>query len=100
MPDSGIVRSWNSDEGWGVVDVADVDDGIWVHFSSIEGRPFGFLNVGEPVTVDWEPVEHSPYPAQATRVIVATNDEPADDQASSNALNSILTIEWDADGKE
>ncbi|WP_152427117.1 cold-shock protein [Curtobacterium flaccumfaciens] len=97
MSDNGIVRIWKPDEGWGVVDVDQIDGGIWVHFSAIEGRDFGVLAIGETVAVDWEDVEHPPYAAQATRVTTAGYVESSRSDSDSGILNSHLTIEWDKD---
>ncbi|GGL88858.1 hypothetical protein GCM10009706_29430 [Curtobacterium citreum] len=95
MPVPGVVRSWDGDEGWGVVDVDEVDGGVWVHFSAIEGRTFGYLAVGEPVGVEWEMTPHPPYQAQATRVLVDESEGLPAGAAASGVLNSQLTIEWD-----
>ncbi|WP_082517982.1 cold-shock protein [Curtobacterium sp. Leaf183] len=100
MSEPGVVCSWNADEGWGVIDVANVDGGVWAHFSTIEGRSFGVLNVGESVFVEWDDVKHGSCSAQATRVLVDGNEGPVDVQAGSGVLNSILTIKWDADQKD
>jgi CspA family cold shock protein len=32
----GVVREWNAEEGWGVVDSDETPGGCWVHFSHIE----------------------------------------------------------------
>jgi CspA family cold shock protein len=99
MPTSGIVRDWNADEGWGVVDVDDIRGGIWVHFSAIDGRSFGYLTPGESVTVEWEEISHPPFPVQATRVIPEGKAGSATAGSNTGVLNSHLTIEWDEDRK-
>jgi cold shock CspA family protein len=97
MSAAGTVRSWNPGEGWGVVDVDQVDGGVWVHFSAIEGRPSGHLDVGESVLVDWEAVSHPPCAAQATRVIVDGSGSSTHEEPRPGAMHSTLTFEWDAD---
>ncbi len=45
----GIVRSWDADEGWGVIDAAEVPGGSWTHYSSIEMIGYKELRAGQPV---------------------------------------------------
>lgn len=96
----GTVRNWNVDDGWGVVDVDAVDGGVWVHFSAIEGRPSGYLVVGEPVTVEWQDIPHPPCVAEATRAVVDGPHTPLVAEPGDGVLNSVLTIRWDADRSE
>ncbi|MCW2765284.1 MAG: hypothetical protein JWO11_1243 [Nocardioides sp.] len=36
MAATGRVRSWNAEEGWGVIDCDETPGGCWFHFSAIE----------------------------------------------------------------
>ncbi len=38
---SGVVRWFNADEGWGVIDAPEVPGGCFVHFSFIDGTATG-----------------------------------------------------------
>ncbi|ROO52320.1 hypothetical protein EDC02_7242 [Micromonospora sp. Llam0] len=33
----GVIRSWNVDEGWGVIDSAETPGDCWAHFSAAAG---------------------------------------------------------------
>jgi len=35
MSETGTVREYDADEGWGVIDAPSVPGGCWVHFSAI-----------------------------------------------------------------
>jgi CspA family cold shock protein len=38
--DDGVVRFWQDEEGWGVVDCPSTPGGCWTHFSVIEAEGF------------------------------------------------------------
>jgi cold shock CspA family protein len=66
----GTVKSFNDEEGWGVLasDEGPVD--MWVHFSHVEGRGYRELRAGQHVDVDWEqyPPGRDRYVYRARRV--------------------------------
>jgi len=47
---TATVKSWNDEEGWGVLVSSEVNGEIWAHFSSIEGAGYGELVPGQKVT--------------------------------------------------
>jgi CspA family cold shock protein len=47
----GIVRWWDGEEGWGVVDGPEVPGGCFVHFSNIVGTGYRVLTEGQRVTM-------------------------------------------------
>jgi len=49
MASVGSVRSFNADEGWGVIDGPDVPGGCWVHFSAIAADGYRQLWAGQRV---------------------------------------------------
>lgn len=60
-----VVREWNEDEGWGVVDSPETPGGCWAHFSAIETpriersdshEPYEYavLRPNETVELVWE----------------------------------------------
>jgi CspA family cold shock protein len=51
---SGVVRWYNSDEGWGVIDAPEVPDGCFVHFSNIEVDGYRQLADGQHVRFTYE----------------------------------------------
>ncbi len=51
---SGVVREFAPDEGWGVIDAAEVPGGCFVHFSSIEMDGYRALAAGQRVRFRFE----------------------------------------------
>ncbi|GAA2509787.1 cold-shock protein [Winogradskya humida] len=49
MVSVGTVRSWNADEGWGVLDGPGVPGGCWVHFSAVAAPGYRELETGRTV---------------------------------------------------
>lgn len=50
----GTVKTWNEDEGWGVLVSHDVPGDVWVHFGHIEGFPdVSSLDAGAAVEFDF-----------------------------------------------
>jgi len=50
----GVVRFWNSEDGWGVIDCAQIPGGCWVHFSEVEVEGFRKFTPGRHVTFEWQ----------------------------------------------
>ncbi len=55
----GTVKSWDEDEGWGVLSSPDVLGEVFAHFSHIVADGYRALDAGERVRFEWEP-----YPGQ------------------------------------
>jgi cold shock protein len=53
-PISGVVRSYDAEEGWGVIDAPETPGGCFVHFSGIMGSGSRNLNEGERVSFAFE----------------------------------------------
>ncbi|WP_045821572.1 cold-shock protein [Williamsia herbipolensis] len=67
----GTVRSWNADEGWGVLDAPEAPGGAWVHFSEIRGMTgFRVLEVGARVEFAWEAARQDGFDYRAEDVDV------------------------------
>ncbi len=66
----GTVKSWDEDEGWGVVISPDVPGEVFAHFSNIVGDGYRALDAGEPVRFEWEayPPGQDGYFFRATQV--------------------------------
>lgn len=73
MTTTGVVRSWDVGEGWGVIDAAETPGGCWADFSSLIG--FGDLQPGEAVTFAYEAGQQDGYDFRATQV-QPTSREP------------------------
>jgi CspA family cold shock protein len=50
----GTVKSWDEDEGWGVLTSPDVPGEIFAHFSCIVGDGYRALSAGERVRFECE----------------------------------------------
>ena len=46
---AGVVKWFDADEGWGVVDAPGVPGGCFVHFSDIQMPGYRQLHAGQPV---------------------------------------------------
>ncbi|MST34285.1 cold shock domain-containing protein [Acidimicrobiaceae bacterium USS-CC1] len=51
---AGVVRSWDDEQGWGVIDTPETPGGCFVHFSNIAGSGYRTLHSGEPVLLTYE----------------------------------------------
>lgn len=51
---TGVVRSYDDEEGWGVIDSAETPGGCFVHFSNIVGVGYRSLRAGERVTLTFD----------------------------------------------
>ncbi|MBB3036930.1 cold shock domain-containing protein [Hoyosella altamirensis] len=54
MPSVGIVRTWNVEAGWGVIDSADTPGGCWIHISTPSTVQHRGLDAGRSVYFEWE----------------------------------------------
>lgn len=51
---AGVVKWFNADEGWGVIDALEVPGGCFVHFSNIEAPGYRQLREGQHVRFSFE----------------------------------------------
>ena len=65
--ETGTVKWFNSDKGFGFITAEDGKD-VFVHFSAIQGEGFKTLEEGQAVTFDVEEGQRGP---QATNVVKA-----------------------------
>ncbi|MET4047495.1 MULTISPECIES: cold shock domain-containing protein [unclassified Rhodococcus (in: high G+C Gram-positive bacteria)] len=54
MQTRAIVREFDAEEGWGVLDAPELPGGCWVHYSHIDGTGFRALTAGQLVNVEYE----------------------------------------------
>jgi CspA family cold shock protein len=52
--DLGEVKTWNDEEGWGVVISSEIPSDIWVHVSMIDAEGRETLTPGESVVIEAE----------------------------------------------
>ncbi len=53
-PIAGVVRAYDADEGWGVIDAPEVPGGCFVLWASIQMGEFKTLTAGQSVTFTYE----------------------------------------------
>ena len=51
---AGVVKWFDADEGWGVIDAPEVPGGCFVHFSNIEMAGYRQLHAGQQVRFTFE----------------------------------------------
>jgi CspA family cold shock protein len=99
-----VVRSWDDQEGCGVVDAPQVPGGCWVLWSVVEMSGYRALVPGEGVSLAYEPAEQDGYLYRAIavrpdHVDPAWHPEPATSDAASIGLGgahtSTLTLAFD-----
>jgi len=64
----GIVREWDSDEGFGVINSPDTPGGCWAHFSSLAMDGYRSLTAGDHVTFTHEAASQDGFDYLAIRV--------------------------------
>ena len=67
-PVRGTVRSWNAEEGWGVVDSPQTAGGCWVHFSAVQVPGWQELEPGTGVELLWVDADQDGYLYRALSV--------------------------------
>jgi cold shock protein len=67
----GVVKSWDDDEGWGVLASSAVPGDVFAHFSHVVAVGYRTLAMGERVSFEWEPFPSGQdgYFYRATRVV-------------------------------
>lgn len=93
MPNMGTVRVWNADEGWGVIDAAEVPGGCWAHFSAIVAGGYRELAEGQRVAFTAEPGPQDGYDFRAVQVW-PEGTSPGSAPPGS-AYSSTLTLSFD-----
>lgn len=70
-------KSWNDDEGWGVLTAEALPGEVFSHFSAIDGPGYRALEPGERVMLEWEAPGQDGYPFRATRVVRRASNRPS-----------------------
>ena len=70
--DIGTVRLWMDEDGWGVIDVPDLNGGgCWAEASVVEGLDgTSALRTGQTVDVEWSAPGPDDFDARAIRVVL------------------------------
>jgi cold shock protein len=98
MVSVGSVRSFDADEGWGVIDGPGVPGGCWVHFSAIAGDGYRQLQVGQRVAFHAEATSQDGFAFRAVKVWTGEVEHaaPIHDQRSASAYHSALFLTADS----
>ncbi|MFI5845175.1 cold-shock protein [Catenuloplanes sp. NPDC051500] len=93
---AAVIRSWNADEGWGVIDSPATPGGCWAHFSSAAVPGVASFTPGQAVELEFESPGQDGYPYRAVRLQPAgatpTGRAPA---VGGGAYSSTLTLSFD-----
>ena len=97
MTSTGQVRSYDAEQGWGVIDGPDVPGGCWVHFSAVAAPGYRELATGQEVSFRAEPADQDGFAYRAVKVWTG-DAEPADQpSAVGDAYRSSLNLSYDVD---
>lgn len=79
MATTGTVRSWNNEEGWGVIDSPATPGGCWISFAEVRLREPGFisLDLGQDVVFEWVAAEQDGFNYRATAATPTGDGLPA-----------------------
>ncbi len=91
------MRFFDADEGWGVIDGADVPGGCWVHFSAIAMDGYRELVAGQRVSFRAEPASQDGFAYRAVKVWTESVEPagPAAAEGDSAAYRSTLVLTFD-----
>jgi CspA family cold shock protein len=101
-PSIGTMRTWNHDEGWGVIDSPETPGGCWIHATTPSTKTRMGLDPGRQVYFEWERLPGKGV--QDGFDFVATDAWYVDDEPnrrpqgpSTGAYSTSLTITLDDD---
>ena len=77
MSQTGTVREFHADQGWGVIDAAGTPGGCWVHFSAIAEPGYRALAAGQAATFRAAPATQDGYAYVAVKVWTGDVEPPA-----------------------
>ena len=93
----GIVKEWNSAEGWGVIDSPNAPGGCRAHQSHVDMEGFRELHAGQVVELLFDDRGQDGCPFRAIQVVVpGVPSSPTFGTAlRSDAYRSRAVIRWD-----
>lgn len=95
MSAHGTVRSWDDEEGWGIIDSVQTPGGCWAHFTAVAVEGYRKLSPGQQVVLEWEAADQDGFSFRATKAWPA-GQEPvgAAPQDPGATYSSTLTIRF------
>jgi len=94
----GLVREWDNEEGWAVIDSPQTPGGCWAHYSNVAVAGYKSLDPGQSVHLEWEAVEQDGFAYRAVRTCPSGDTlvlDPGDDGPPSDAYRNSLSITFD-----
>lgn len=93
------VRTWDDEQGWGVLTSDATPGGCWTHFSAIDVDGHRTLSPGQQVRLTAESPGQDGYDWRAVRVVLDGTAPATPDTANADgAYLSDLTVSFDDDG--
>jgi CspA family cold shock protein len=94
----GVVREWHDDEGWGVVDAAEVGGGCWVSFAHVAVDGYRRLRAGQEVALEWEAARQDGFDCRATRVWPWPGGPAPEGTAGADGTGYFSSLRLDFEG--
>jgi len=93
----GIVREWNAEEGWGVIDCPSAPGGCWTHFSHLDMEGYRVLDAGQEVDLTFDDRGQDGFLFRAISVVVPGVAPAVTSwfEGPSDAYRSRLTLHFD-----
>ncbi|MEV4345709.1 cold shock domain-containing protein [Actinoplanes sp. NPDC049596] len=92
---TGVIREWNGDEGWGVIDSTETPGGCWAHFSAAAVDGYVSFGSGERVDFEWEAPGQDGFPFRALKLWPSGSSPVARPSSSGGAYSSTLSLHFD-----
>lgn len=93
MTSTGQIRSWDAEEGWGVIDSPETPGGCWLHFSAWLTEKDREPPPGTPVEFVYEAGRQDGYDFRALQAW-PLGAEPARHDASSEPSSAYTSFGW------
>lgn len=98
MTTVGVVRQWDNEEGWGVIDGPETPGGCWTHFGAVAVVGYKSLEPGQTVNLEWEVSDQDGFSYRAVWTWPSGDTpvpDPVDDGPPSQAYRGSLSITFD-----
>ena len=93
---SGVVQSWNNEQGWGVIESPETPGGCWCHFSHLAMDGYRALEPGTLVEFLFEPGEQDGYHFRVVQAWVPGQRVPPQKARSdTGAYESVTSVQMD-----
>lgn len=67
-PVHGVIRAWNAEDGWGIIDAPETPGGCWAHFSALQVDGFRTAQAEQRVTFTFERAQQDGFSYRAVEV--------------------------------